>query len=322
MSGNKLLRISITDRCNLRCFYCMPESGVRQIPHSELLTYEEIELVCRTAMELGIKRFRLTGGEPLVRKELELLVEKISRLAPDDLALTTNGVLLGDFAFLLRDAGLKRITISLDTLNPEKFKRITKRDEFFSVLSGIERARKAGLEPVKINTVLIRGWNDDEILDFVRFAQKENLQVRFIELMPTRAFADCKATSKYSSKLLITGAEAREKIEQEFGKLVFEDNPSGVAKIFKLKDRTRIGFITPVSEPFCSGCKRLRLSSDGRLRLCLFDQKGIDLKSALRGEQTGEEKIAQIFKTALQIKSNWERGEIRQKPCTMHQLGG
>ncbi len=322
MSGNKLLRISITDRCNLRCFYCMPESGVRQIPHSELLTYEEIELVCKTAMELGIKRFRLTGGEPLVRKELELLVEKISRLAPDDLALTTNGVLLGDFAFLLRDAGLKRITISLDTLQPEKFKRITKREGFFKVLLGIERARKAGLEPVKINTVLIRGWNDDEILDFVRFAQKENLQVRFIELMPTRAFADCKATSKYSSKLLITGAEAREKIEQEFGKLVFEDNPSGVAKIFRLKDGTRIGFITPVSEPFCSGCERLRLSSDGRLRLCLFDQKGIDLKSALRGEQAGEEKIAQIFKTAFQIKSNWERGEILQKPCTMHQLGG
>lgn len=323
MKNARVLRISVTDRCDLRCIYCMPESGVALVPAADLLTYEEIGAVSRAAMSLGIMRFRITGGEPFVRRGIATLVDKLARLGPEDLALTTNGLHLAEQAAVLKGAGLKRVTVSLDTLRRDRFETITRRTGLDRILAGIEAARKAGLEPLKVNTVVIRGVNDDEILDFVRFAGRERLEVRFIELMPTSGLSpECKELGSWRPALFVKGDEMKERIAGAFGPLVSVPEADGVADVYLLNGTTRLGFITAVSNPFCKGCGRLRLGPDGRLRICLFDRGGTDIRKALREKRTGPLEIEAVLRTALGIKATWERGAIENLSSDMSKVGG
>jgi cyclic pyranopterin phosphate synthase len=323
LKSGKVLRISVTDRCDLRCIYCMPETGVALAPHSEFLTYEEIGTVARAAMRDGVRRFRITGGEPLVRRGIASLVGLLARLGPDDLALTTNGLNLAGAAEELRAAGLRRVTISLDTLRPERFETITRRTGFGRIMDGLAAARRAGLSPVKINTVVIRGVNDDEIGDFVRFAAREKVEVRFIELMPTSGLSpECKELGSWRPALFVTGREVRERIEREGGTLRPEANADGVARIFNAPNGARIGLIMPVSDPFCAGCERLRLGPDGKLKLCLFDKAGLDLKREIRERKAGVDEIAAIIASAFGKKTTWERGDLAGLSSEMFKIGG
>ncbi len=323
MKNDKVLRISVTDRCDLRCIYCMPESGVTLVSPQDVLTYEEIERVAAAALAVGIRRFRITGGEPLVRRGVETLVEKLARLEPDDLALTTNGLHLGAAAAILKAAGLMRVTISLDTLRRERFETITRRTGFDRILEGFEAAKRAGLSPLKVNTVVIRGVNDDEIEDFVRFAEREKMEVRFIELMPTSGLSpECKELGGWRPALFVKGDEIRERIAGTFGPLIYQPGADGVAKAYRTSLGTRIGIITPISDPFCRGCERLRLSSDGRLKLCLFDREGIDIKKALREKKAAPEEIAELLRAALGEKEKWERGSLAALRSEMFKVGG
>jgi cyclic pyranopterin phosphate synthase len=323
LKNAKVLRISVTDRCDLRCIYCMPEAGVTLVRPADLLTYEEIEAVARAAMEAGFRRFRVTGGEPLVRRGVVGLVEKLARLGPEDLALTTNGLHLGEMADALKAAGLRRVTVSLDTLRKARFETISRRTGFERIFAGIEAARRAGLSSVKVNTVVIRGVNDDEVADFVRFAERENVEVRFIELMPTSGLSpECKELGSWRPALFLKGAEIRERIVEVFGALEVIPGADGVAKVYHLKSGARIGFITPLSDPFCRGCKRLRLSADGRLRLCLFDKEGIDMRKALRQGRAGIDAIAGLMRASLLEKEKWERGSLDALSSEMFKVGG
>jgi cyclic pyranopterin phosphate synthase len=323
LKKSKVLRISVTDRCDLRCIYCLPESGVELVSPAELLTYEEIETVARAAMAVGFRRFRLTGGEPLVRRGVVSLVEKLARLGPDDLALTTNGLHLAEYAADLKAAGLGRVTVSLDTLRSDRFERITRRKGFDRIFDGLEAARAAGLVPLKINTVVIRGINDDEILDFVRFAERELVEVRFIELMPSSGLSpEYKELGSWRPALFVRGHEVRERIAAVFGPLAPSLEEEGVARSFRLAGRTKLGFITPVSDPFCRGCERLRLGPDGRLKLCLFDREGIDLRKALREGRAGDREVEAVLKSALETKTTWERGALETLSSEMFRTGG
>ena len=288
-----------------------------------MLSYEEITLAAKAAIAAGITRLRITGGEPLVRKGLVGLVESLSRLGPEDLALTTNGVLLAEFAQELKSAGLGRVTISLDTLLANRFERICRRPGLEKVLAGIEAARKAGLGPLKVNTVIVRGINADEIPDFIGFAQKEKIEVRFIELMPTSGLMpECREVGEWRKGLVMPGAEIRKRIEEQFGAMTPAEGQSSVAKVFQLKSGARIGLITPISEPFCADCQRLRLSSEGILRLCLFDKQGHDLKKELRETKADLPRLAAIFSDMLRKKECWERGDISKKSHDMFRIGG
>jgi len=319
----KVLRISVTDRCDLRCVYCMPEAGVPLVPMAGMLTYEEIAAVARAAMAAGVRRFRLTGGEPLARRGVAALVRLLARLGPDDLALTTNGLGLAGFAAELKAAGLGRVTVSLDTLRPDRFEKITRRAGLERVFAGIAAARAAGLEPIKINTVVIRGLNDDEIPDFVRFAREERIEVRFIELMPTSGLnPECKELGSWRPALFVKGEEVRARVEEAFGPLVPAPGAAGVAAVYLLGGATRIGFITPLSEPFCRGCERLRLGPDGRLRVCLFDRAGTDLRRAVREEKSGPAELEALIRTAFESKATWERGALEALSSDMFRIGG
>ena len=323
MSAGKVLRLSVTDRCDLRCLYCMPESGVELVSPAELLTYEEIETVARAAMALGFRRFRLTGGEPLVRRGVVALVEKLARLGPEDLALTTNGLHLAASAAPLKAAGLKRATISLDTLRRDRFEKISRRTGFERIFEGLEAARTAGLVPLKINTVVIRGLNDDEIPDFVRFARREKVEVRFIELMPTSGLGpECKELGSWRPALFVKAGEVRTRIVETFGPLTPVPVTDGVVRLERLEDGTRLGFISPISDPFCRGCERLRLGPDGRLKLCLFDREGIDLRKALREEGAGLREVEAALRSALERKKTWERGDLETLSSEMFRTGG
>ncbi len=277
------LRISVTDRCNLRCVYCMPPQGVPKRPHDEILRYEEIETVVRVAAEMGITKVRLTGGEPLVRPGVVELVRMLDRVnGIDDLAMTTNGILLGEYAGELAQAGLQRVNVSLDTLHPERFQRITRCGQWEDVLAGMKAAREAGLEPIKINTVVIRGMNDDETVDFARKTLKPGWHVRFIELMP---IGNGMAIAGNWRDRVVTAREVREQIEAALGPL--EPAKVGVgggpARYYRLPDaKGTLGFITPISEHFCYRCNRLRLTADGQLRPCLLSDYEIDLRTPLR----------------------------------------
>ncbi|MBA7669970.1 GTP 3',8-cyclase [subsurface metagenome] len=270
------LRISVTDRCNLRCIYCMPAEGVGLMSHNDILTYEEIQAIVQAAAELGINKVRLTGGEPLARSGLSKLIQMLVQIdAIDDISLTTNGTLLGRYAAELKSAGLRRVNVSLDTLKPEKFEFITRQDMFSDVLEGIDVARSVGLNPVKINTVVMSGINDDELLDFAAKTINEEWHVRFIEFMP---FVD------KSAPQFVPVSDIRNRLE-----LLGELEPclpsagNGPAKYFRFPhSRGTIGFITPVSEHFCFQCNRLRLTADGKLRPCLLAEDEIDLKQPLR----------------------------------------
>jgi cyclic pyranopterin phosphate synthase len=301
----------------------MPEAGVALVSPADLLTYEEIETVARAAMKVGVRRFRITGGEPLVRRGILGLVEKLAQLGPDDLALTTNGIHLGEMAVALKAAGLRRVTVSLDTLRKERFAKIARRSGFARIFEGIEAARLAGLSPIKVNTVVIRGVNDDEVADFVRFAEREKIEVRFIELMPTSGLSpECKELGSWRPALFVKGEEIREGIAKIFGALEASPGADGVAKVYHLDSGVRIGFITPLSDPFCRGCERLRLSADGRLRLCLFDKEGIDMRQVLRRDRAGIDDIAAFLRRAFREKERWERAGLDTLSSEMFKIGG
>jgi cyclic pyranopterin phosphate synthase len=319
----KVLRISVTDRCDLRCIYCMPEAGVPLVPMADMLSYEEVAAVARAAMAAGVRRFRLTGGEPLARRGVVSLVRLLAGLGPDDLALTTNGLHLAEFAADLKAAGLTRVTVSLDTLRPDRFEAITRRTGLERIFAGLAAARAAGLVPVKVNTVVIRGVNDGEVPDFVRFARREGVELRFIELMPTSGLTpECKELGAWRPALFVKGEEVRALIEDAFGRLERLPDDGGVAEVYRIVDGTRLGFITPVSRPFCRGCERLRLGPDGRLRICLFDRGGIDLRKALREEKAGPAELEAAFRSAFAAKATWERGAIESLSSDMFRIGG
>lgn len=323
MKNGKLLRISVTDRCDLRCVYCMPETGVSLVPMADMLTYEEIASVARAALGLGVRRFRLTGGEPLARRGVLSLVELLARLGPDDLAMTTNGLRLTEFAAGLKEAGLTRVTVSLDTLRRDRFETITRRTGFDRIFQGLDAARKAGLEPLKVNAVVIRGVNDDEIPDFVRFAEKERIEVRFIELMPTSGLSpECKELGSWRPALFVKGEEILDRVVEAFGPLEPVLDADGVADIHLVKGKTRLGFITPISDPFCRGCERLRLGPDGRLKVCLFDRGGVDLRKALREDGAGPAELGTILRAAFETKKTWERGDLDSLSSDMFRIGG
>jgi cyclic pyranopterin phosphate synthase len=278
------LRISVTDRCNMRCSYCMPEEGVPSRPHEEILRYEEIEIIVRAAAKLGISKVRLTGGEPLVRLGIADLVRKIARIPGiDDLAMTTNGVLLARHAEDLADAGLHRVNISLDTLDAERFRRITRRGDLADVLAGIGAARHAALAPIKINTVVVRGLNDDEVVDLAaKTLEAAWWNIRFIELMPV---GEGELVSEAWQAKTVTAREVRAQIESALGPLepARMSAGNGPARYYRLLGgKGTIGFITPISEHFCYKCNRLRLTADGHLCPCLLSDQEIDLRTPLR----------------------------------------
>ncbi len=274
------LRISVTDRCNLRCVYCMPPEGVPCRSHEEILRYEEIELIVQAAASLGISKVRLTGGEPLVRVGFVELVRMLACIPGiDDLAMTTNGILLARYAAELAQAGLKRVNVSLDTLQPERFRQITRRGDLAAVSKGIAAAREAGLVPLKVNTVLVRGLNDDEVVDFALLTLEDDWHVRFIELMPLGT------NTAWAGDGYVSVGEVRRRIEDALGELAPAKVGvgNGPARYYRLPGAVgTIGFISPVSEHFCYQCNRLRLTADGRLRPCLLSDYEIDLRTPLR----------------------------------------
>jgi GTP 3',8-cyclase len=314
------LRISVTDRCNLRCVYCMPEEVVF-MDKDELLTFEEITRFVEIAAPLGIDKIRLTGGEPLMRRDLPRLVAMLAKIPGiKDIGLTTNGILLAPLAQTLFDAGLKRINISLDTLDPACFRQLARRDGLEQVLAGIHAAKKAGFDPVKINAVSIRGITEHEVVPLARFAREHCLELRFIEYMPIGA-------DRWERDKVYFAHEILEQIEETVGPLVpaADYDPKAPAMDFDYVDGMgRVGIIASVSRPFCRSCNRVRLTADGKLRNCLFALKEIDLKPLLR-RGTGRDEIAALVRANVWDK--WEGHEINTarfvKPeRTMHTIGG
>jgi GTP 3',8-cyclase len=295
------LRVSVTDRCNLRCVYCMPEDGVPWIPHSNILTFEELLSIIRAGAELGITKIRLTGGEPLVRLGIVDFVKMIARIPEiNDISMTTNAILLAKYAPTLKEAGLDRVNISLDTLKPERFKKICRGvnegSDINNVLAGIEAARKAGLNPVKINVVVMSGENDDEILDFARKTIDEEWHVRFIELMPY-------AGHNGHTPSGLTAAEVKKRIDP-LGKMTpfKHSRGNGPAKYYQFPGaKGTIGFITAMSEHFCFSCNRLRLTADGKLRPCLMSEAMIDLREPIRSRISNEQ-LKELIQQAVEAK--------------------
>ena len=270
------LRISVTDRCNLRCLYCMPAEGITRKPKKELLTYEEICRLARIFVSLGIEKIRITGGEPLVRPQIEVLVQELANIPGlKQLALTTNAVLLAQKAEILKGAGIQYINISLDSLEREKFRRITLRDEFDSVLAGIDAAQSCGFV-LKLNVVVMKGRNEEEILDFVHYVKDRPINVRFIEYMPFKG-------NSWDKDTLYPYKEIKELIEKDFALVPLEDASDDVAKNFHIGGHQgKVSFITSMTDSFCSSCKRLRLTADGSIKSCLFYDAEINLKDKLR----------------------------------------
>ncbi len=302
------LRVSVTDRCNLRCVYCMPEEGVKFIPHSAILRYEEIVRIVRVAVGMGMKHVRLTGGEPLVRADIVELVRQLAAIPGlDDLSMTTNGIFLERYAEPLAEAGLKRVNISLDTLRPERFRRITRLGSLERVLRGREAALKAGLKPVKINVVVVRGLNDDEVVDLARLSLGADWHVRFIEVMPLGGGVHWRGDG------VVPMTEVRKRIAEALGEPKPVRGPGGVgpARYYRLPGaKGTLGFISPVSDHFCFRCNRLRLTSDGKILPCLLSNKHVDLRGPLR-KGISDEELRDIFLHAIRIKP-WEH-----KPAEM-----
>lgn len=293
------LRVSVTDRCNLRCLYCMPEEGVAQLSHQDILRNEEIVRIVRIAVETGFVHIRLTGGEPLVRRGIVDLVAELARIPGlDDLSMTTNGIWLRQYADPLARAGLRRINLSLDTLRPERFRQITRWGNLEDVLAGREAALAAGLRPVKINMVVVRGLNDDEVVDMARKTLEPDWHVRFIEVMPLGAGV------RWFGDGVVSAAEIRARIEEAVGPLtpVHDEVGIGPARYYRLPGAAgTVGFISAVTEHFCHFCNRLRLTSDGRLLPCLLSNATIDLRTPLRNGATDEE-LRALFLQAVVAK--------------------
>ena len=282
----KDLRISVTDRCNFRCTYCMPFDEYTWINKKEILSFEEIARLANIFVQLGVDKIRLTGGEPLVRQDLEKLVGKLSSLSGlKDISLTTNGSLLAEKVPALKAAGLKRINVSIDTLNPDKFKRMTKRGDLSKVLEGLFAAKSNGLHPIKINSVIERGVNDDDIIELVEFSREHGFAIRFIEYM------DVGNANNWASEKMVSKKEILDTIHARFPlREVGRDGGSAPSMDYQFTDGSGdVGVIASVTEPFCSSCTRARLTADGKLVTCLFSQKGHDLKALLRSGSTDEE---------------------------------
>lgn len=293
------LRVSLTDRCNFRCFYCLPHGEPPIAPKEQMFSYEEIEYVCDIFVSLGIEKIRLTGGEPMLRRDIETIIRKLSRLKTSgltDLALTTNGYFLPDRAQSLKDAGLDRVTISLDSLKQDVFKRMTGVDVLDRVLAGIAAAKAAGLEPIKINAVIVRGHNEDEVADFAAFAREYDVQMRFIEFMPLDS------GHEWAREDVVSGKEIRERISERFPLVKREVNRgSETSSRYRFADGApgEIGIIAPVSEPFCGACSRIRLTADGQIRTCLFSTVEHSLRDVLRSGATRDEIVAYIESVIL-----------------------
>ena len=301
------LRISVTDRCNLRCVYCMPAEGMPWLPKDDLLTYEELTRFARVCLDLGVTGIRLTGGEPTVRADLPVLVRMLDQLRPGlDLSLTTNGLKLVAMAEALRDAGLKRVNVSLDTLDPKRFHQIARRDRFPQVIAGLEAARRVGFTPIKINTVLMRGFNEDEAVPLARWAREEGYQLRFIEWMPLDY------QHGWAREKLVPAAEILEQIHAAFPiEPARTEDPSAPASLYRYRDgRGSVGVIASVTRPFCGHCDRIRLTADGQIRTCLFALKEYDFRKAMRGGANDAE-IADLLKAAVWRK---EPGHLINSP--------
>ena len=314
------LRVSVTDRCNIRCYYCMPEK-VEFRPQSEILTFEEISRFVRIVSRMGVNKIRLTGGEPLVRKELPELIRQFSlNKAIRDIALTTNGVLLASQAKALFDSGLSRLNISLDTLDRETFKRISRRDNLEQVLEGIETAINVGFDKIRLNAIAIAGMTEPEIVPLVNFAKTRNLEIRFIEFMPLDA------EENWQESQVLTGEKIREIVQSEIGGLVAAErhDKSQPAMDFEFADGNRVGFINPVTQPFCGDCNRLRITAEGQVRNCLFSTVEWDVRKLLRNGASDRE-IAELVIDSI---SNKKAGHginneqfIRPEKA-MYQIGG
>lgn len=317
------LRISVTDRCNIRCFYCMPNEKVRFRPRDEILTFEEIERFVRVAAQMGVHRFRLTGGEPLVRADLPQLVARLSAVpAIDDIALTTNAMLLTPaIATELRSAGVTRINISLDTLRESTFQKIARREGLVRVLAGIDAACIAGFQRIRLNAVAIQGLTEDEIVPLARYARDRGLELRFIEYMPLDAERNWKSTD------VLSGDTIRRTLELEFGPLIptQRPHPSQPATDFTYSDKPlRVGLINPVSQPFCAACDRLRLTAEGQVRNCLFSTAEWDARALLRTGAADDE-LAKLIRACVLAKApahGINTDSFTRPERAMYQIGG
>jgi GTP 3',8-cyclase len=314
------LRISVTDRCNIRCVYCMPENPVF-LPKGQLLTFEEIERFVRISVTLGIDKIRLTGGEPLVRREIAGLVRKIAGIPGiKDIGLTTNGILLAPLAKELWDSGLRRINVSLDTMDPDRFQQLTRRPGFEQVIDGILAAKAAGFDPVKVNAVAMKGCTEDDIVPLASFGREHGLEIRFIEYMPLDH-------GLWEREKVLFAAEILDRLAQGIGPLVPapDQDPRAPAVDYDYIDGGgRVGLIASVSRPFCMSCNRVRLTSDGKLRNCLFALQETDIRGLLRGGADDSE-IAGALRDS--VASKWEGHEINtarfiQPERLMHSIGG
>jgi len=316
------LRISLTDRCNFRCIYCMPAEGLPWLPRRDILTYEEILHLARIFIGLGIHTIRLTGGEPLMRHDVEVLIAGLVRLdATLDLSMTTNGFFLVEKVQRLADAGLKRINVSLDSLQPERFERMVRRDGQLvsKILAGIRLAREAGLNPIKLNCVIMRGYNDDEIADFARLGREQDVQVRFIEYMPLDA------QGRWTMDTVVPGAEIHARVHAVYPLRSEQGNASEPATVHHFADgRGSIGIIASVSQPFCDSCNRVRITADGHLRTCLFSLTDHDLKGLLRSGASDEDLadfiIATVWKKEAGHKIN--QPDFVKPDRSMSAIGG
>lgn len=319
------LRISVVDRCNMRCVYCMPLDGIRFLPNADLLTAREIEMVVRAAIRVGFQKFRLTGGEPTLRSDLVEIVERVTRVdGIHDLAMTTNAMLLENLAQPLKEAGLTRINVHLDSLNPETVERQMRWGSFARVWQGIMAAEAAGLTPIKLNAVVTAGYNESEVVDLARLTLERDWHVRFIELMPLGG-GEC---ATLSVKRYVSNIETRRRIEAALGPLneLPTENLADESRNYRLSGaRGVVGFISPVSEPYCGTCNRMRLTADGKFHLCLLNDDELDVRRALRsGSGRALEEVSAILEHAVTMKPTGhhllEGRSTRDR--SMYQIGG
>ncbi len=310
------LRISVTDRCDFRCVYCMDEK-MQFVPRARLLTLEEIAFIARAFTELGVKKIRITGGEPLVRRNIIKLFEDIAALPGlHEVVITTNGSQLTRLAQALKDAGVRRINISLDSLDPEKFRRITRIGRLDKVLAGIDAALEAGFERLKLNAVILKNRNDDEVIDLTRYAAGRNMDISFIEEMPLGVIGDHdRALAYYSSD------EIRRDLESVFTLVPTTETTGGPSKYFRLAETgTRAGFISPHSHNFCDRCNRVRLTAEGRLLLCLGQEHSVDLRKVVRAHPGDMERLKQAVRASMRIKPRGHDFNLREKPVIFRHM--
>jgi cyclic pyranopterin phosphate synthase len=318
------LRVSVIDHCNLRCVYCMPLRGLTFVPGPDLLTAEEIETVAGAAVEVGFRRFRLTGGEPTLRADLVEIVERMARVPGiGEIAMTTNAILLPRLARPLARAGLRRLNVHVDTFHPERLKRLMRFGSVEEIEAGLAAAEEAGLVPIKVNCVVTRDYNDADVVDVVRRSRERGWHVRFIELMPLGGGEAAHAALSQ----FVPSKETRARIEAELGPIVPvpNQNPSDEARNFRFADGSPglVGFISPVSEPYCGACNRMRLTADGKFHLCLLNDDEMDVRAALRGNG-GRDKVAAILSRAVANKPTGHRLDegISTEERAMFQIGG